>query len=194
MLIREAEQILSDAETLNPGPWIRHSFFAANAAGIIALHTPHLQRDHAYVCGLLHDIGRREASSGAIHPLFGYQFLLQIGHPDVARVCLTHPFTTKDIHESLVYTEIPASVLNEMQLLLESIDYDEYDWLTQLADSLCTAEGIVGLEERLADVESRHGTNPYTPLRRAMLTRIKDHFERLTGSSIDDLLCVSPQS
>ena len=49
---------LKIAEELNPGLWVKHSYNLAKAAEIIAVHCG-MHKDKAYVCGLLHDIGRR---------------------------------------------------------------------------------------------------------------------------------------
>jgi len=35
--IEEAKQLMSEAETLNPGPWVTHSIYTAEAARNIAL-------------------------------------------------------------------------------------------------------------------------------------------------------------
>ena len=54
----EAEQLLKEAEKLNPGPWGDHSRTVAHCAQCIAEKSG-LNSDKAYVVGLLHDIGRR---------------------------------------------------------------------------------------------------------------------------------------
>lgn len=57
--IEEAKQLLSEAETLNPGPWVNHSIFTADAAQNIASYHADLKPELAYVLGYLYDIGRR---------------------------------------------------------------------------------------------------------------------------------------
>lgn len=54
----QAGQLLLDAEELNPGGWVSHSRFVAQAARAVAEHHPDLDPVRAYVLGLLHDIGR----------------------------------------------------------------------------------------------------------------------------------------
>lgn len=51
---------LAEAEERNPGAWGDHSRDTAEAAECIAARCPGMDREKAYVCGLLHDIGRRE--------------------------------------------------------------------------------------------------------------------------------------
>ena len=85
-----AEEMLGEASALNPGPWVQHSRFAAQAAELIARAHPDLDADQAFVLGLLHDIGRRGGPSGLRHSLDGYRYLLVQGFPGAARICLTH--------------------------------------------------------------------------------------------------------
>ena len=66
----EAEQILSEAELLNPGLWVAHSCNVAECAEAIASHC-NLNPDKAYVLGLLHDVGRRAGIGQLIHVYYG---------------------------------------------------------------------------------------------------------------------------
>ena len=50
---------LALAGRLNPGPWVDHSRNVANAAKLIAERCETLDAEKAFVCGLLHDVGRR---------------------------------------------------------------------------------------------------------------------------------------
>ena len=75
----QAEQLLAEAETRNPGPWVAHSRNVALAARCIAEHCPELDADVAYTLGLLHDIGRQEGVTGMRHTLDGYTFLQDLG-------------------------------------------------------------------------------------------------------------------
>ncbi|MFQ8833067.1 MAG: HDOD domain-containing protein [Ruthenibacterium lactatiformans] len=56
---KTALQELAKAEELNPGPWGQHSRNVAHAAELIAGRCDKMDSDKAFVCGLLHDIGRR---------------------------------------------------------------------------------------------------------------------------------------
>lgn len=53
----EAERLLREAESCNPGPWGNHSRIAAHCARKIAQECG-LDPEKAYILGLLHDIGR----------------------------------------------------------------------------------------------------------------------------------------
>ena len=70
----QAELWLQEAGVLNPGPWVAHSRYVAEAARNIATRLPTLDAEAAYVLGLLHDIGRRAGVTGMRHSLDGYTF------------------------------------------------------------------------------------------------------------------------
>lgn len=53
-----AEQALEEAGRSNPGPWVSHSRYVAQACQNIAARCPQLDADEAYIYGILHDIGR----------------------------------------------------------------------------------------------------------------------------------------
>ena len=56
--IEEARALLVEAKHLNPGPWVEHSLYVAEAAKLIAEETDDLNPQSAYILGLLHDIGK----------------------------------------------------------------------------------------------------------------------------------------
>lgn len=53
--IEEAKQELETASRLNPGPWIGHSLNVGIAARNIAQKVPGLDKNKAYILGMLHD-------------------------------------------------------------------------------------------------------------------------------------------
>ena len=56
--------------------------------------------------------------------------------------------------------DIPESEALEVRRLLEEAEYDDYDRLIQLCDALAGSEGILDVEERMADVKRRYGNYP----------------------------------
>ena len=92
---------LNIAGELNPGPWKEHSLNVANAAKIVAGNCKELDSEKAYVCGLLHDIGRRTGIAAVRHIIDGYDYSISQGWDEVARVCLTHSFPVKDIEADI---------------------------------------------------------------------------------------------
>lgn len=67
----EAEGLVKWASDLNPGQWVQHCETAATAAERIAVACK-MDADKAYVCGLLHDIGRFEGVRALHHAIAGY--------------------------------------------------------------------------------------------------------------------------
>ena len=88
---------LRQAVQNNPGPWEQHSLSVADNAKRIAQKAG-LNPETAEVMGLLHDIGRGTGISGIRHIFDGYDLMMSLGEPEVARICLTHSFPSKDIH------------------------------------------------------------------------------------------------
>jgi hypothetical protein len=184
----ESETLLKAAETLNPGPWATHSLHTAKAAHAIAACHPKMDPDAAYVLGLLHDIGRKVGVTGIRHALDGYNFLLSSGYQDAARICLTHPFPIRNIAACAGVWDGSAEEFQFVQEYLDQIEYDLYDRLIQLCDSLADATGFCLIEKRLVDVAMRYGYNSFTIPRWKACFAIKDDFERMIGKSVYGLL------
>ena len=123
----EAERLLAEAEVLNPGPWVQHSRVAAQAACSIAAHLPGLDAEAAAVLGLLHDIGRRSGVSGMRHIFDGYDYLLILGYPGAARICLTHSFPLPDLHAFLGAWDVSPQQIDFIQAYLAGVQHDRYD-------------------------------------------------------------------
>ena len=75
-----------------------------------------------------------------------------------------------------------------MRSTLDQIQYDDYDKLIILCDSLATAQGFCMLEKRFVDTARRYGTFPFTTNRWNNTFEIKEYFEKIIGCSIYDLL------
>mgnify|MGYP002757014849 CR=1 FL=1 len=88
----DAEKILVESGKLNPGPWVTHCRVAAYCAMKIASHIPEMDCNKAYVLALLHDIGRRFGKRHLGHVYDGYNYMMDLGYDEVAKVCLTHSF------------------------------------------------------------------------------------------------------
>ena len=57
--LEKTKKMLSEAEILNPGPWVNHSLYDAQGAKLIAANCEGMDAEVAYIEGILHDIGRR---------------------------------------------------------------------------------------------------------------------------------------
>lgn len=76
---------------IKPRLWVKHSYNVAKAAKNIASQCD-MNSEKAYVCGLLHDIGRRTGIAAVRHIIDGYDYAISQNWNEVARVCLTHSF------------------------------------------------------------------------------------------------------
>lgn len=118
-----------------------------------------LNKDKAYVLGLLHDYGKRidEKRSDKFHGIVGYEDFMEYGYSDVAKICLTHTFNNKNFHnEDFSY---PSHWLDECRQLLNNITYDDYDRIVQYADMFFEGMEITSLENRIAGITQRYNLN-----------------------------------
>ena len=183
-----ARRELELAAQANPGLWVRHSQNTGEAARRIAARCPGMDSEKAYVCGLLHDIGRRTGVAAVRHISDGYDYAMAQGWDEVARVCLTHSFPIQDIEADIGKKDITPQQYRFIQQFLEQVEYDEYDRLIILCDSLADANGFCILEKRLVDTTRRYGAFPFTVERWNRTFAIKEAFEARIGCSVYRLL------
>lgn len=183
-----AERELKLAAAMNPGPWEDHSRNVALAAQRIAARCPEMNSEKAYVCGLLHDIGRRTGVAAVRHVIDGYDYAMGRGWDEVARICLTHSYPTQNIDEDIGRLDITDGQYRFIKDYLGRIEYDDYDRLIILCDALAEAGGFCILEKRFVDTTRRYGIYPFTVDRWNQTIAFRDHFETLTGMSVYSLL------
>ncbi len=179
---------LEIAGQMNPGLWTKHSYNVANAARIIAENCNNLDSDKAFVCGLLHDIGRRNGVSAVKHIIDGYDYCMSKGWNEIARVCLTHSFPVKDIEKDIGKKDITQEQYKFIDDYLQSIEYDDYDKLMIICDALADANGFCILEKRFIDTTRRYGIYPFTIERWNKTYEYKEYFENKIGKSIYSIL------
>lgn len=184
----EAEALLEEAKALNPGKWINHSIYVARAAKLIAERCPDLDETTAYILGLLHDVGRRNGETGMRHVIDGYIFLRDKGFEDAARICMTHTFSYKNIQAIYGKWNCSAEELIAIENYLNQVNYNDYDLLIQLCDSLVLPSGFSTLEKRFVETALRNGTNNMTVSKWKSVLELKKYFERKIGCSIYRLL------
>lgn len=185
-----AQNILTQAETTNPGLWIAHCKVAADCAKAIADKCDNLDGETAYILGLMHDIGRRFGITDMRHIIDGYNFMKASGYDDCARICLTHSFPYKNIHS---YNGKNDCTDDETKFILEFLEqtvYNDYDKLIQLCDSLAFPSGATYIEKRLVDVALRRGINDFTIPKWKAFLELKNYFDEKTGIEIYELLKV----
>lgn len=183
----EAESLLAWANEQNPGAWAKHCEVVAGAAEAIAAKCG-LDSERAYVSGLLHDIGRYEGVRDLHHIYAGYALLNSKGYKTAARICLSHSFPYQNLgaYSGSDYdcTEDELAVIVSF---LEQIDYDNYDKLIQLCDSLGSADGVCIIEKRITNVVLRYGFNDFTLRKWESIFKLKNYFDKLCGMNIYDL-------
>ena len=178
----QAEELLREAETCNPGPWGNHSRVAAHCAEKIAQACGDLDAQKAYLLGLLHDIGRKLGVRHLGHVSDGYSYMMSLGYDEVARICLTHSFNNQTTGEYIGKFDTTPEELKMIQDVLAETDMDDYDRLIQLCDALAGSEGVLDIEERMGDVKRRYGFYPQAKWDRNLA--LKKYFEDKMGKDV----------
>ena len=181
----EAIRILSEAERLNPGPWVEHSKNVAHCAQAIANACESLDGEKAYILGLLHDVGRRAGVGQLMHVYDGWIYMLELGYPDVARVCLSHSYNTHSMDDDMAVCDITEEQNNELRDALEECVYDDYDLLIQLCDSIAMADGVVDICVRMSDIKRRYGSYPQAKWDKNL--ELLECFRKKTGKDIYEI-------
>lgn len=179
----EAMKLLDEAHEMNPGPWRDHSIVVAECAYKIARECPDMSEDKAYIVGLLHDIGRRFGITGLAHIIDGYDYLMSLGYEEAARICITHSFAIKDIKTSIGKHDVSEEDTQRIIDLFSSYQYDDYDRLIQVCDSISMPHGPVDMEKRMGDVKERYGIYPQSKWDKHM--ELKLYFEEKMGKKLE---------
>ncbi len=181
-----AEQLLKDAEQCNPGAWVNHSKITARCAEQIAGACTGMNSEKAYIVGLLHDIGRKFGVKHMGHIYDGYHYMLELGYDEAAKICLTHSFSIQNIQDYIGRFDITDDELRELEAALAAAEYDDYDRLIQLCDSMAGAEGVMTMEARMSDVARRYGNYPQEKWDKNM--ELKDYFSAKAGMDIYEIV------
>lgn len=184
----DARKELELAARLNPGPWEQHSLSVAHNARLIAQQVKHMDSDKAYVMGLMHDIGRRAGVTGIRHIFDGYDYMMSLNEPEIARICLTHSFPIKDVHTFFGKYDCTQERLDFLRDFLDRREFDDYDILIQLCDAISLPGGACIMEKRLIDVALRHGLPDFTIEKWKAFMLTKAHFDRLCGCNVYEIL------
>ena len=187
LTILDAEKELTDGVQRNPGPWEQHSLSVALNARTIA-KAAGLDCEKAYCMGLLHDIGRRVGVTGIKHIFDGYEYMMALGQPEIAQICLTHSFPIKNVQTFFGKIDCSQEQLSFLDRYLQQTEYSDYDILIQLCDAISLPNGACIMEKRFVDVAFRHGLYEFTLDKWKAFMATKTHFDRLCGCSIYTLL------
>lgn len=182
----QAMDILEEAYRINPGPWKEHSKVAAECAYRIACECNGLDEEKAYKLGLLHDVGRKFGNKHLTHVIDGYHYMMKLGYDEAARICITHSFAVQDLNTYVGNKDVTEKELQEIVDLLASYEYDDYDRLIQLCDSIAMADGPVDMEIRMGDVKKRYGGYPEVKWNKHL--ELKSYFEDKMGRKLADVV------
>ncbi len=181
----EAEALLQEAESCNPGPWGNHSRVAAHCAKKIA-EACGMDAEKAYILGLLHDIGRKFGVRHLGHVSDGYCYMKSLGYDEAAKICLTHSFHDKTTNGYIGKFDTSEEELDLIRSELSRIEFDDYDRLIQLCDALAGAEGVLDIEDRMGDVKRRYGFYPQEKWDSNL--RLKAYFEEKAHKNIYEIV------
>lgn len=181
-----AMQLLDEAYQMNPGPWKAHSIVTAECACRIAKCCPDMDAEKAYILGLLHDIGRRFGVTNLRHVIDGYRFFMEMGYEEAARACMTHSFSLKSLDEYIGKWDVSEEDANLIRRLLEEYEYNDYDRLIQLSDSIAMPDGPVDIVIRMQDVKDRYGEYPIDKWNKNI--ELQGYFEHKAGKKLKEML------
>ena len=157
---KEAVELLREGVECNPGAWGKHCLTAAHCAERIADACADMDSEKAYILGLLHDIGRKFGVRHLGHVSDGYTYMKSLGYDEAARICLTHSFNNHTVDEYIGKFDVSDEELTLIKTELDKIVYDDYDRLIQICDCLAGVNGVLDIEDRMADVKKRYGWYP----------------------------------
>ena len=181
-----AVELLQEAKGMNDGAWIEHSYNVARLAEKIA-DKAGMDSEHAYIIGLLHDIGRRNGNMQARHAIEGYQFLSDIGFEEGARICLTHTFQYKDVEAIYDTWDCPDKEKQFVAEYLLNITFDEYDKLIQLCDALSLATGYCYAEKKMVSSVIKFGFKDTTINKWKAILDLKKYFDNKCDADVYSL-------
>ncbi|MDE5804181.1 MAG: HD domain-containing protein [Lachnospiraceae bacterium] len=178
-----AEKLLIEAESMNKGAWVEHSYHVARLAEKIACKAG-MNSEKAYIYGLLHDIGRRNGNMQARHAIEGYQYLTHIGFDEGARICLTHTFQYQDVEAIYDSWDCNSEEKQFVAEYLKGITYNDYDKLIQLCDALSLANGYCYAEKKMVNSVIKFGFKDTTINKWKAILELKEYFDEKIQSDV----------
>lgn len=107
---------------------------------------------------------------------------------EVANICLTHSYPTKNIYHDISKMDINPVDQKEMEQFISNHNYNDYDKLIILCDALALPDRLCILEQRFVDTSIRYGTFPFTVLRWTATYELKKYFESKMDCSLYSIL------
>lgn len=192
---------------LNQG-WVEHALCVGDTAGKIAAALNHhgldLDTELVTTLGYFHDIGKLDGNFNFLgHILAGYAWAKRHGYDDAyAHICLTHSFIKNDPYLTLSTPVLSSQMLSEAEslralndivpqgsaanFLADFIEHHEFtlpEKIISLCDLICLYQPL-NLDDRIADIVSRHGTCATTQEFIHAAHALKDDFDHLLGEDL----------
>ena len=179
--------------------WQNHSRAVAKVCEKVA-EKAGMDKDLAYAKGLLHDFYKSierdteqyvevdgEKIPAMTHPFKGYKLLMEMGFPEAARAALTHTFYNVDeFYNGGFDARLTPDDIAFFKEWLSENEFDDYDKLAQLADSMASWKGVMTIDDRFCDILTRHPVaNPQGAL--IKLYELKDYFDDKINGNIYEL-------
>ena len=149
-----------------------------------------LNKEKAYILGILHDYGEyiEDTIPNTFHGTAGYDEMMLLGYNEVARTCLTHSFW-EGVYEVDYFKSYNSNEIKRAINIISTIKLDEYDYLIQLCDMLCSDKGIVSVEERIDYIVNKYKLDKnLVGFKRKKANELKKHFDELCNKNIYEIL------
>lgn len=132
-----------------------HAIMVGACASVIAAACG-LDVKKAGIMGYCHDIGKLisdEKIENTFHGLVGYEYFKSINEDELAQVCLSHSFPSKNFNYE-EYSSYGKDNIIKAKSILESITLSDYDIILQMSDLLVCISGYVNLKTRMNYIEA----------------------------------------
>jgi len=100
---------------------------------------------------------------------------MSLGYEEAAKISITHSFPVKSLEMYVGEWDVSKQELAQIQSLLDFYEYDDYDRLIQVCDSIAMPNGPVDMITRMEDVKHRYGSYPQKKWNKNLA--LKDYFE-----------------
>ncbi len=184
MNLEAAVEIINERKQVSNGNWYEHSVYVASAAYAIADRLK-MDAEKAFVMGVMHDIGRSFSKGQFQHIRDGYEYLTSLGYAEIAKICLTHSFVIQDINTYVGKMDISEAEQMKYQYILRMQQYDFYDRLIQLCDSISTGNGYVIPEKKFVTNAFKYGFKETTIEKWRTVLEIYESFEERLGMNVN---------